>query len=347
MHKRSLLACFVLFFGSIANAQLADSDSAKNSLRFSGNVDVFWRHSANEAASTTHFPTLDHHRLGFGWANLATEWQRDRWHVLADLAVGPRSRAFAGTVWHGFVQQLTVDFRASELVKITGGYFYFPFTVEYAQPGKNWTYSYSILYSSIPVANLGAKVDYAFSKNWTTWAAIFGDPNARLGAFHPHLSFGLGWARDGARANMNFVVGNDFDSVRMVSVEVNGTLPITKKLQAVLDVVIWTSQPGGRKTAQFSSLVGYLNYEFGRKCSLAARGEVFSDPNALFFGELDNQIFALTLAPRFQFGNVIFQPEFRVDNASKAIFPRGDSAFSTRESAVTLVLIYKFGTYPE
>ncbi len=339
---RQTLAASFLFSAFLALGQTTDStaEEAKKGFSFSGNSDVFFRKSYSGTESTTHYPTLSNEKLDWGWINLATEWRKKKWHALLDLAVGPRARAFSGEKWHSTMQQIQLTHQTTEKLALSGGYFYFPFNWEYPQAGKNALYSYSILYSFLPVSYTGLKADYAFSENLTAYAGLFSDPNRRFEGLSPHPTCGLYFEKGKGSLAFNFIAGKEFETGKNVSTELIGSYQLAEKWLAVLDLQLTNDLDWAE---QYSAAVAYLTFDAKKWVSFTARGEVFRDRAGYFLGEADDQIFALTVGPSIQFRRFFFKPEFRIDSASKAVFADGGK----KEAAFTLALMHKFGSYPE
>jgi Putative beta-barrel porin-2, OmpL-like. bbp2 len=341
------LFSWIRLFGQDTTPTL-DTTVTKNGFNFSGSADAYYRVSSNKTESTTHFPTLKN-GLGWGWVNLTTEWHHNRWHALLDLSTGQRTKAFAFTdKWHHIFQQYTLSYEVNNALKLTAGNFYFPFNYEWAYPGTNQTYSYSILYSVIPVGYDGIKADWTISDKWSAYTAIYSDPNVRFSKFHPHPTAGIAYIGEQFSGYMNFLTGKDFDTLSNTSIEFIGQYQFNEKITGVFDFQWYTAKTKNETPSKFKALVGYLTYNFSDKYALTARGEWFNDSNGLFFGQAENNIYAFTLSPRAKFGNFIIQPEFRLDTGSKNFLPTTTANnFTNRESNFLLAIIYKFGSYPQ
>jgi Putative beta-barrel porin-2, OmpL-like. bbp2 len=352
MKNRFLFCAFLCFSVSGLIAQ-TDSMENKKVFQLSGNIDAYYRHSGNETESTTHFPTL-RHGVDFGWANLAGELNVKGFYALLDMAYGPRGKAFAGSAYKSGVQQAVIGYNFTKKYKLTAGYMYFPFNVEYPQAGQNTHYSYSILYSMIPVAYSGIKQDITINDYLSVWAAVYGAPNDRFKNSSPHPAAGVYYEKEKATLGVNFLTGNDAANYRNTQAEIFASYQITPKFSATVNYQ-WGQNKllGTDFKLKFSSVVGYLKYDFTPNIYIALRAEQFNDPDKLFFRDLhfsDNlKIRAYTLSPRFSIGKFHIQPELRLDRSSESIFIDYSKIGynSKQEFSALLALIYKFGTYPE
>jgi hypothetical protein len=93
---------------------------------------------------------------------------------------------------------------------------------------------------------------------------------------------------------------------------------------------------------QWFALVGYANYSFTEKVSLAYRIEYFDDKDAAKYGVNDNTIFANTLSLNFKEGNFTFIPEVRFDSSSKDVFFKSNGGASRAAGTILFATTYSF-----
>ena len=98
----------------------------------------------------------------------------------------------------------------------------------------------------------------------------------------------------------------------------------------------------GSLDASWFALVGYANYAFSDKVSLAYRIEYFDDKDAAKYGLVDNNVFANTLSLNFKEGNFTFIPEIRLDSSSKDFFTKSNGSATGSAGNILFATTYSF-----
>jgi len=93
--------------------------------------------------------------------------------------------------------------------------------------------------------------------------------------------------------------------------------------------------------ANWFSLVGYINYAFKSKWSVAYRLEYFDDKDGAIYGAMPS-IIGNTLSFNYKEGNFTFIPEVRFDSSSEDIFSKKDGSAAGSSAYVLLATTYSF-----
>jgi Putative beta-barrel porin-2, OmpL-like. bbp2 len=216
---------------------------------------------------------------------------------------------------------------------------------EVIEARDNPNYSRSFLFNyAIPFTHTGLKVSYPFSDVLNASVYILnGWDNSDDNNTGKTAGFSVGYTPiEQFAMNFNFIYGpekydNNHDS-RFVFDWV-GTIKPVKNLAFILNTDYGTEQhsasDGG--SATWYGIAGIAKYDFNDWCSLAFRGEYFSDPDGVRTGTAQ-KLKEITLTPEFRLAQgLILRPEYRHDWSDEEVF---DSNSRKRQDTVSLSAMY-------
>jgi hypothetical protein len=156
-------------------------------------------------------------------------------------------------------------------------------------------------------------------------------------------------ASDNIKLYLNYVGGKAPDTSKVSQFDAVLTAKVSDKFNIGFNGTVNSTQSwDGSKNVDGKSWWGsalYLNLDPKPWFGLTLRGEYFNDDNQLkMFANAPEggNIFATTLSANFKAGGFIFIPEFRIDNASQAIFVDKDGAGKKSASNFLISAIYSF-----
>jgi hypothetical protein len=156
-------------------------------------------------------------------------------------------------------------------------------------------------------------------------------------------------AGDNVKIYLNYVGGKAPDTSKVSQFDAVVTAKLSDKFNIGFNGTVNSTQYwDGAKNIDGQSWWGsalYLNVDPKPWFGLTLRGEYFNDDNQLkMFGIAPEggNIFATTLSANFKAGGFTFIPEFRMDNASQAVFYDKDGAPKKSASNFLLAAVYSF-----
>lgn len=321
-------------------------------LTITGSADVYYRYDFEKmsANSLTSF-TGTHDQIALGMASVKFEHKTSKVDMVADLGFGKRAADFSyndeGTL--SAVKQLYISYMPSANVKLTAGTWATHVGYELVDPQLNRNYSMSYMFTNGPFTHTGLKADFTFGKSGLM-VGIANPTDRRVvpdGVMNnkfviAQYSYA---ASDNFKAYLNFVGGkgtdttknNQFDLVltskisSQFSVGFNGTVNSSK---------FWVNKKYTDAMSWWGSAL-YLNFDPTSVFGLTLRGEYFSDKDGIKLPAAGH-VFATTLSANFKVDNLIFIPEFRVDNSNKLNFVDKNGAGKKSAASFILAAIYAF-----
>jgi hypothetical protein len=367
MLRKFFVAVSAITLGLFTNAQVAsvssdttvapaEEEAAKPLLTITGSADVYYKYDfAKTKANTFTSFTGTHNSFALGMASVKLEHKGDKVGAVLDLGFGPRAKEFAYTD-DGITQaikQLYVTYSPAEWLKFSAGSWATHVGYELVDPQLNRNYSMSYMFTNGPFTHTGVKADITKGKH----GFMVGLSNATDYRIPPDgyinkkffiAQYSLA-ASDNLKFFLNYVGGKAPDTSKVSQFDAVVTAKISDKFNIGFNGTVNSTQFwDGSKNIDGQSWWGsalYLNLDPKSWFGLTLRGEYFNDDNQLKMfaaAPAGGNIFATTLSANFKTGGFIFIPEFRIDNASEAIFVDKEGAGKKSASNFLLSAIYSF-----
>ncbi|WP_395061474.1 outer membrane beta-barrel protein [Flavobacterium sp.] len=299
---------------------------------FAGSADLYYKYDfANADNGKTSF-TNSHDSFELGMASIEASHKFGKAAVFADLGFGNRAAQFSyndgNTTF--FIKQLNVTYEFTPKFKIIAGSFATHIGYELVDAVDNKNYSMSYAFSYGPFFNTGVKAQYTVGKmSYMIGITNATDFKTAAEAGSKQKTFIGQIAYAGAKTSLYFNLSSgssnpssslnktQFDFVATNKVNTKLTLGFNGTYSLVSDD--FDSSIDG----EWFAAVGYLNYAFQKKWSLAYRLEYFDDKDGVVAFAGGANVIGNTLSLNFKEGNFTFIPEIRVDSASEDIFTSG------------------------
>jgi len=368
MLRKIFVALAAITVGLFSNAQVASvtsdttatqaaaTEEAKPALIITGSADVYYKYDfAKTKANTYTSFTGTHNSFAIGMASVKFEHKGNKVGAVLDLGFGPRAKEFAYTD-EGITQaikQLYITYSPTDWLKFTAGTWGTHVGYELLDPQLNRNYSMSYMFTNGPFSHTGLKADITKGKH----GFMIGISNATDYRTPPDgfinkkfliAQYSLA-ASDNIKIYLNYVGGKAPDTSKVSQFDAVLTAKVSDKFNIGFNGTVNSTQSwDGAKNTDGKSWWGsalYLNLDPKPWFGLTLRGEYFNDDNQLkMFAYVPEggTIFATTLSANFKAGGFIFIPEFRMDNASQAIFVDKDGAGKKSASNFLISAIYSF-----
>ena len=368
MLRKIFVALTAISSGLFANAQIASvttdttatpaeqAEEPKPAVIITGSADVYYKYDfAKTRANTYTSFTGTHNSFALGMASVKLEHKGNKVGAVLDLGFGPRAKEFAYTD-EGITQaikQLYITYSPADWLKFSAGSWATHVGYELVDPQLNRNYSMSYMFTNGPFTHTGVKADITKGKH----GFMIGVSNATDFRVPPDgyinkkfliAQYSLA-ATDNVKIYLNYVGGKNYDTSKVSQFDAVLTAKVSDKFNIGFNGTVNTTQGwDGAKNLDGESWWGsalYLNVDPKPWFGLTLRGEYFNDDNQLkMFGIAPEggSIFATTLSANFKTGGFIFIPEFRMDNASQAVFVDKDGAGKKSASNFLISAIYAF-----
>jgi len=367
MLRKIFVALTAITVGLFTNAQVASvtsdttatqaaTEETKPALIITGSADVYYKYDfAKTKANTYTSFTGSHNSFALGMASVKFEHKGNKVGAVLDLGFGPRAKEFAYTD-EGITQaikQLYITYSPTDWLKFTAGTWGTHVGYELLDPQLNRNYSMSYMFTNGPFSHTGVKADITKGKhgfmigvsNQTDFRI---PPDGYINKKFVIAQYSLA-ASDNIKLYLNYVGGKNFDTSKVSQFDAVLTAKVSDKFNIGFNGTVNSTQSwDGAKNVDGQSWWGsalYLNVDPKPWFGLTLRGEYFNDDNQLkMFAYVPEggSIFATTLSANFKTGGFIFIPEFRMDNASQAVFVDKDGAGKKSASNFLIAAIYSF-----
>jgi Putative beta-barrel porin-2, OmpL-like. bbp2 len=335
--------------------QTADTTKkAEAPLTITGEVDAYFRGTANKVNGSKTSYTSQQGGFGLGMANVAFAKDNGKVGFVADFMFGQRgdetNYSYIGTA--ATIKQLFITYKPTDKIKFTAGNFMTFFGYELAEASNNLNYSMSYNYTNGPFFHTGVKADIAFTDKLAGMIGVFNQTDSK-GYYglrsdyqylntHKKMTGGqLSYVNGGFKIYLNGLVGQGGDSASLTTLDVTTSYQVTDKLGAGFNFTSKSSSKEKTDNAWNASAL-YLNYAFSPKFVLAARGELFNDKDGWVYSATDNVITAFTLSGNIKIDAFTIIPEIRFDSAKKAIWEDSAKKAQKSETSFILAAVYKF-----
>ncbi len=342
---------------SSLNMAFAQDSTTAAPLTISVSADVYYKYDFGEH-KTNNFTsfTNSHNTFELGMATVKLEHKTSKVDMVADLGFGKRAQEFSyndeGIV--AAIKQLYVSYAPNSWVKFTAGSWATHIGYELVDAYANRNYSMSYMFSYGPFFHTGAKAEFSVKKS----GFMIGIANPTDFKYVPDgvinkkiLLAQYSWApTDNFKAYINYVGGKNIDTAKSHQFDVVLTEKISSKFSVAYNGSLKRTKGyiGKNDYSDGKSWWGsaiYLNLDPTDHFGLTLREEYFSDKNQLTtYGNqpYGGSIFASTLSANIKVDHIILIPEFRIDNASHALFQKSNGNLTKTDANVLVAAIYSF-----
>lgn len=351
--KKILLLSLITFgaFAAKASDLKMAADTGDTPLAISGSVDAYYKYDFGK--HSMNIPTSfasDHNSFSIGMVDIALKKTTGKTSFVGEVSFGPRGQeqsilpGAAGESYH--IQNLYVNFAATDKLTLTMGYMGTFIGYEVISPVGNFNYSTSYLFTNGPFQNAGFKATYAFSPKVSLMAGVFNDGWNAYSSGGKVDNFGAqlfvspveGW-----NAYLNVITGGTMGT----EFDITTAYQITSAFKLGVNAADYTL-PGSRKGG-FSGVAIYPQVAVSSGITLGLRGEYFK-AKAVGDGETfvtygpaaGESVSALTATANFKAGALTIIPEFRFDNGTAKSFWDKNAMPTKSASQALLAVVYAF-----
>ncbi|MGL2986447.1 outer membrane beta-barrel protein [Flavobacterium sp. RSSA_27] len=323
---------------------------------FAGSADAYYKYDfANKPSNNKTSFTNSSNSFELGMASVEASHKFGKASVFVDLGFGKRAADFSYNDTSAndnatfLIKQLSFTYEFSDKFKIIAGSFATHVGYELVDAVDNKNYSMSYAFTNGPFFNTGVKAQYTAGK-FGLMAGVTNPTDFKTaldsGTDQKTYIAQLSYTGETGAVYFNFTSGSNNPAS-----ETNATqydIVATKKLGDKFALGFngtYASLKDDTDTsldASWFALVGYANYLFTDKVSLAYRIEYFDYKDAAKYGIVDNNVFANTLSLNFKEGNFTFIPEIRLDSSSKDFFTKSNGSATGSAANILFATTYSF-----
>jgi hypothetical protein len=337
-------------FGTTRELTMA-ADTGDTPLTISGSVDAYYKYDfAKSSQLGTSFAT-DHNSFSIGMVDIALKKTTGKTSFVGEVSFGPRGQAqsipsadgtYGETVNSFHIQNLYVNFAATDALTFTMGYMATFVGYEVISPVGNFNYSTSYMFTNGPFQNAGFKATYAFSPKVSLMAGVFNDgwntytSGGKIDNFGAQLFVS---PVEGWNAYLNVLTGYSAGT----ELDLTTSYQITSAFKLGLNAADY--KLGGGATGGFSGVALYPQLAVSPAVTLGLRGEYFkvkagAGPYSYVAG--GTNVKALTATANIKSGNLTIIPEFRLDSGSAMTWMNKSGMPTKKASQALLAVVYAF-----
>lgn len=347
--KKYIIAIVIL----MANMEAFAQDSTKkSSTTITGSADVYYRYNFDNPKnypynSPTSF-THSSNSFELGMASIRADHSFGKVAATIDLGFGTRAEEFAynDANTRFAIKQVYVTYAPSSSVKFTFGSWATHVGYELLDAYLNRNYSMSYMFTNGPFSHTGLKADINLGGKSAMMIGISNPTDYRTAPSMPKsliAQFSTGSKDDKLKLYLNFVDGKQNDFKKVVQEDVVSTYAVSSKFSigfnGTLQSVRLADSSFKWTTSNWWGAALYLNVDPASWFGLTLRGEYIGD-NDEYLGL--KTMFAPTLSANFKIDNLTIIPEFRLDNAGKAVFYKSASETAKSTGSFVLAATYHF-----
>ena len=354
MKKATLILALML----TSNLILAQEEGTKTppATTFAGSADAYYKYDfANDFSNNKTSFTNSSNSFELGMASIEASHKFGKASVFVDLGFGKRAADFSYNDTSPddnatfLIKQLNFTYEFSDKFKIIAGSFATHVGYELVDAVDNKNYSMSYAFTNGPFFNTGVKAQYTAGK-FGIMAGITNPTDFKTaldsGTDQKTYIAQLSYTGETGAVYLNFTSGSNNPASDTNATQYD--IVATKKLGDKFGIGFngtyapLKNDSNGSLDASWFALVGYANYAFSDKVSLAYRIEYFDDKDAAKYGLVDNNVFANTLSLNFKEGNFTFIPEIRLDSSSKDFFTKSNGSATGSAGNILFATTYSF-----
>jgi hypothetical protein len=331
-------------------------DTGDTPLTISGSVDAYYKYDFAKASQLgTSFAT-DHNSFSIGMVDIALKKTTGKTSFVGEVSFGPRGQSqslpsadglYGETVNSFHIQNLYVNFAATDALTFTMGYMGTFVGYEVISPVGNFNYSTSYMFTNGPFQNAGFKATYAFSSKASLMAGIFNDGWNTYTSMGKIDNFGAqlfvspveGW-----NAYFNVLTGHSAGT----ELDFTTAYQISSAFKLGLNAADYTL-PKYVGTGGFSGVALYPQLAVSSAVTIGLRGEYFKSKTSDITGATGyskitpgESVTALTATANIKSGNLTIMPEFRMDNGSANAFLNKNGMPTKKAAQALLAVVYAF-----
>nr|WP_294794482.1 outer membrane beta-barrel protein [uncultured Mucilaginibacter sp.] len=333
-------------FGTTRELTMA-VDTGDTPLTISGSVDAYYKYDfAKSSQLGTSFAT-DHNSFSIGMVDIALKKTTGKTSFVGEVAFGPRGQeqsilpGAAGDSYH--IQNLYVNFAATDALTFTMGYMATFVGYEVISPVGNFNYSTSYMFTNGPFQNAGFKATYAFSSKASLMAGVFNDGWNAYTSAGKIDNFGAqlfvspveGW-----NAYLNVLTGPSAGT----EFDLTTAYQVTSAFKLGLNAADYTL-PNTAGKGGFTGVALYPQLAVSSGVTLGLRGEYFKAKNTVAtYSKIapGESVTAVTATANIKSGNLTIIPEFRIDNGSAKAFMDKAGLPTKKAAQALLAVVYSF-----
>ena len=354
MKKATLILALML----TSNLILAQEEGTKTppATTFAGSADAYYKYDfANDFSNNKTSFTNSSNSFELGMASIEASHKFGKASVFVDLGFGKRAADFSYNDTElednatFLIKQLNFTYEFSDKFKIIAGSFATHVGYELVDAVDNKNYSMSYAFTNGPFFNTGVKAQYTAGK-FGIMAGITNPTDFKTaldsGTDQKTYIAQLSYTGETGAVYLNFTSGsnNPVSDTNTTQYDIVATKKLGDKFALGFNGTYASLKDDADSSldASWFALVGYANYSFTDKVSLAYRIEYFDDKDAAKYGLVDNNVFANTLSLNFKEGNFTFIPEIRLDSSSKDFFTKSNGSATGSAGNILFATTYSF-----
>lgn len=323
------------------------ADTGDTPLTISGSVDAYYKYDFAKSSQIGTSFASDHNSFSIGMVDIALKKTTGKTSFVGEVSFGPRGQqqsllpGAAGDSYH--IQNLYVNFAATDALTFTMGYMGTFIGYEVISPVGNFNYSTSYMFTNGPFQNAGLKATYAFSSKASLMVGVFNDgwnvytSGGRIDNLGAQLFVS---PVDGWNAYLNVITGNSAGT----EFDLTTSYQITDAFKLGLNAADYTA-PKYIGKGGFSGVALYPQLAVSSSVTLGLRGEYFK-AKATDFGysaiAAGTSVKALTATANIKSGNLTIIPEFRLDSGSANSWMNKSGMPTKKASQALLAVVYAF-----
>ncbi len=348
--KKNFLQIVGFCLLAIYSANAQEGTTILPGTTYAGSADFYYKYDFAEVNNSYTSFTKSHDSYEIGMASIEASHKLGKASIFVDLGFGSRASEFTynDSTNTFMIKQMYITYDFSPSFKVTAGSFGTHIGYELVDAVDNKNYSMSYAFTNGPFFNTGVKAQYTSGK-YSFMAGITNPTDFKTagetGSKNKTFIGQIGYVADKGSAYLNFSSGSEnpasdvnktqFDFVGSRKLNTNLTLGFNGTYAMVEDDI------NSDLDANWFSLVGYINYAFKDKWSIAYRLEYFDDKDGAIYGAMPN-ITGNTLSLNYKEGNLTFIPEVRFDSSSEDIFKKKDGSAAGSSAYVLFATTYSF-----
>ncbi len=357
LQKFFATAIGVAAFSGIFAQDTKDSTEA-SPFKFSGSADVYYRFNFNDPPKTVqplynNFTSFTPSQSSFelGMVSLKGEHTFGKALMVADVGFGRRVEDFSyndnpqknGFVSLANIKQLYLSYAISDKFKLTMGKWATHVGYELVDAYLNRNYSMSYMFSYGPFFHTGLKADIGLGSksalmigiaNPTDYSTTTSSSKFVIG------QFSTASGNDKLKAYLNYQGGKVSPGVSLNQFDVVLTGAVSDKFSIGYNGTVQSRKPASETGNSWWGNALYFNLDPATNYGFTLRTEYFHDEKAV--AGVGTNVFETTLSGNFKISRLTIIPELRLDNASAAVFTKGNGSKTKNTSTALLAAVYSF-----
>lgn len=340
---------------STANSQ----DSAKaSSFKFSGSADVYYRYNFNDPPKTaspaynnlTSF-TSSQSSFELGMVSLKGEHTMGKASMVADIGFGRRVEDFSyndnpqknGFVSLANIKQMYLSYAISDKFKLTMGKWTTHIGYELVDAYLNRNYSMSYMFSYGPFFHTGLKADIGLGNKSALMVGVADPTDYSTTTSSSKFvigQFSTGSSNDKLKAYLNYQGGKVSPGISLNQFDVVLTGAVSDKFSMGYNGTIQSRKSSAESGKSWWGSALYFNFDPATNFGLTLRTEYFHDEKSV--AGVGSNIFGTTLSGNIKINKLTIIPELRLDDASTAVFSKGNGSKTKNTATALLAAVYSF-----